>query len=298
MLGFDDNGKPIPEWKDNDAHVQAAWAKYRKRYEGKRNVKIFREVNTAMRLFGDAVLLSSGEKRNARRWAKDYPLVMKWVKYLWVLFSSTHSITAKAREEWAENLQHFFTDFTEKQADEVTDPTNSDDLRAFRGTANLPLPVVERHAKLKPGQLLGWAAPSSTSLLSSGAEAFVGEDPPSSILFILSDVSQGSYAAECSQYPEEMEVLLALATVFEVVRVDPAEEGRPLVVSLRLREMTCFAHSRLLHALSEEVREDELRLWSAEELPPAEVTHAHLCVRGWVAARGLADRAARASAPP
>eukprot|EP00756_Hemistasia_phaeocysticola_P053795 Hpha_TRINITY_DN29744_c0_g1::TRINITY_DN29744_c0_g1_i1::g.2662::m.2662 len=108
-----------------------------------------------------------------------------------------------------------------------------EELCCWRGLSGLPPERVQGHRKLRPGQFVGWVAPTGVSLDPRVAREFA-KDRETSVLFQLRGVSEFIPLQEVSQYPDEKDLLIAPFSTWEVEGV--VEDGKgPVVVVLRWR---------------------------------------------------------------
>ncbi|CAK0805407.1 unnamed protein product [Prorocentrum cordatum] len=185
----------LPQGMEEPAKRDEFYRGYRERCGRRRNPQMFAVANRATRVCFD----SCGDVQSKEGF-DSFEDLRTWVKWLCFL-----GVSAK-----------------------TLDPP----VTVTRGLCGLPDTIVDKHKSRMVGDILFWAAPSSTTDDASISEAYCNQHAPrkNNVLVTISGVSQAFPMFHLSSYPKEREWLLPPFCKLQVERVFGAE---PLQVHCR-----------------------------------------------------------------
>merc|ERR1719382_1840528 len=155
---------------EEPAQRDAFYKEYRIRCDGNRNPQMFSAANWAAR-----VCFDKGGDESSQAGKESLAGVRTWVKWLCFLGAS---------------------------AKELAEP-----VTVTRGLCGLPDSLVDQFRSKRAGDILFWAAPSSTTDDASISESYCNQQLPTerNVLFTISGVRQAFPMFQLSQYPKERE---------------------------------------------------------------------------------------------
>jgi hypothetical protein len=139
-------------------------------------------------------------------------------------------------------------------------------VRVTRGLTQLPDFIMQELMAKQPGDLIFWAAMSSTTLDGSISESYANQMRPvnRNVIFTIDGVDEGTPLYEISQYPKEQEVLLPAFSMLKVKAIEPSlKEDEPARLACDFAGV--LMPEVLQFACEQDLRRAMAQLWTAGE---------------------------------